>query len=161
MRISAVGGVCLLWMATGQGPKETQEAWDHISPSQLAVVMEFERFAQKRLGVGENTLIQDFVEQYNSGLLGSGAVGYITRISNEELILWRNLAWEKNVENTSIDKGTLQASIEIADELMATTGKSMGATEKAKLITAIYQVNAATEGGVERSMLLKLLKLIP
>jgi len=47
--------------------------------------------------------------------------------------------------------------IEIADELMDTSSKAMDAEKKARLIGAIFRLNATTEGGLDRSMLMDLL----
>jgi len=159
--IAEVGGVSLHWLATGKGAKESQVGWDSIAPSQMAVVLEFERYAQRQSDIGMEMLIQAFVDEYNNGLLEVGQIGGIDQISKDELTLWRDLVWEKQIADTSINEGILQTSIEIADELLDTTGKRMEAAKRAKLIAAIYKLSATTEGGVERSMLLNLLKSLP
>ncbi|MCF6356087.1 MAG: helix-turn-helix domain containing protein [Candidatus Polarisedimenticolaceae bacterium] len=161
VRVAEVGGVNLHWLATGRGAKESQVDQDFIAPSQVAVVLEFERYAQRQSDIGMEMLIQAFVDEYNNGLLDIGQVGGISQISEEELILWRDLVWERQTTNIPIDETILQASLEITDELLNLTGKKLEPTRKAKLITAIYQLNAATEGGIERSILLNLLKSLP
>ncbi len=159
--IARIGDVSLSWLAIGQGPRRDDVGLDHITPPQLAVVLEFERHAQRQLNSGTGTAIQSFVEEYNKGLLEIGQIGDIEQVSKDELVLWRDLAWERRVTKASIDEGLLRTSIEIADELMENTGKVIEPAKKAKLITAIYRLNATTEGGVERSMLVNLLKSLP
>ena len=73
------------------------------------------------------------------------------------MILWRNLAWERREEMASIDEAGLRTAIEIFDELMGASGKTMDTEKKARLIVAIYRLNATTEGGLDRSMLMSLL----
>jgi len=148
-------------LAAGRGAKESQVGQDCIAPSQVAVVLEFERYAQWQSDLGMEMLIQAFVDEYNSGLLDIGQVGGISRISEEELILWRGLVWEKKIANTSINEGILQTSIEITDEILNTNDKRMTSAKKSKLIAAIYQLSAATEGRVGHSMLLNLMKSLP
>jgi transcriptional regulator with XRE-family HTH domain len=161
VRIAGVAGVNLNWLATGQGSKCPQESWDYITPSQLAVVLEFERYAQRHPDMAIRMVIQAFVDEYNERGLEIGQIGDIDRISKDGLILWRDLAWERREAKALIDEALMETSIEIADELLETTGKSMEPARKAKLITAIYQLNATTEGGVERSVLVNLLKSLP
>ncbi|VAX08132.1 hypothetical protein MNBD_GAMMA26-1758, partial [hydrothermal vent metagenome] len=125
-----------------------------------AVVLEFERYAQRQSDVGMEMLIQAFVDEYNNGLLEVRQIGGINQISKDELNLWRDLVWEKQGVDTSLNEGILQILIEISDELIEITGKKLEPARKAKLIAAIYQLNVATEGGVERSILLNLLKTL-
>ena len=158
VRIAEVGRVNLHWLATGRGAKESQVGQDCIAPSQMAVVLEFERYAQRQSNIGMEMLIQAFVDEYNSGLLDIGQVGDISQISEEELTLWRDLVWEKQVAKTSINEKTLQISLELVDELLESTGKPIGSEQKSQLVAAIYQLNAKTEGGLERSMLLNVMK---
>lgn len=160
VRIAEVGGVSLHWLATGQEPKCEYAGLNHISPSQMAVVLEFERYAQRQSDVGMEMLIQAFVDEYNNGLLEVRQIGGINQISKDELNLWRDLVWEKQGVDTSLNEGILQILIEISDELIEITGKKLEPARKAKLIAAIYQLNVATEGGVERSILLNLLKTL-
>jgi len=161
VRIAAVGGVSLHWLATGRGAKDSQVGQDCIAPSQIAVVLEFERYAQRQSGIGMEMLIQAFVDEYNNGLLEVGQIGGIGQISKDELTLWRDLVWEKQIADTSINEGILQTSIEITDELLEVTGEKLEPARKAKLITAICQLNAKIEGRVERTMLLNLMKSLP
>jgi transcriptional regulator with XRE-family HTH domain len=155
--MAQVAGVSLLWLATGQGGKSEAVGWDRITPSQLAVVLEFERYAQRRADSGTRAAVKAFVEEYNQGLLEIGWIGEIRQINEDQLILWRDLAWERRVEKASIDEEILRTAIEIADELIQTSGKVMDPTKKARLIAAIYRLNATTEGGLDRSMMMNLL----
>ena len=72
----------------------------------------------------------------------------------------RDVSRERRVERAAIDEAGLRAAIEIADELMATSGKTMDAEKKARLIVAIYRLNATTEEGLDRAMLMNLLTAI-
>ena len=128
-----------------------------MTPSQLAIVLEFERYARKRADAGTRRAISAFVREYNTRQLDIGTIGDVEKITEDELILWRDLAWERRVEKASIDESGLRAAIEISDELIETSGKSMDAGQKARLIVAIYRLNATTEGGLDRSMLMSLL----
>ena len=160
VRMAEVAGVSLRWLATGGGEQSDAVGWDRLSPLQLAIVLEFERFAQRRGDAGTRGAINAFVRDYNAGALDIGTLGEITRLTEEELILWRDLAWERRVARAAIDEAGLRSAIEIADELMATSGKTMEAEKKARLIVAIYRLNATTEEGLDRAMLMNLLTAI-
>ncbi|MBL3598388.1 MAG: helix-turn-helix transcriptional regulator [gamma proteobacterium endosymbiont of Lamellibrachia anaximandri] len=160
VRIAQATGVSLRWLATGEGAQSDAAGWDRVTPSQLAVVLEFERYARMRADTGTRTAIRIFVSEYNEGLLEIGTIGDITQIKEDELILWRDLAWERRVEKAAIDEKGLCMAIEIAYELMETSGKAMDPEKKARLIVAIYRLNATTEGGLDRSMLMNLLVMI-
>jgi len=157
LRIAQVTGVNLHWLATGEGAQSVAGMWSRVTPSQLVVVLEFERYARRRADAGSRNAIRVFIREYNEGLLETGAIGGITRITEEELILWRDLAWEQRVKKASIDEAGLRTSIEIADELMEASDKVMDTEKRARLIVAIYRFNATTEGGLDRSMLMNLL----
>jgi len=83
-------------------------------------------------------------------------IGDIDQITDDELILWRDLAWERRVEKASIDETGLRTAIEISEELIQASGRSMDAEQKARMIVSIYRLNATTEGGLDRSMLMSL-----
>ena len=157
VRIAQAAGVSLLWLAIGEGRQNNAAGWDRVTPSQLAIVLEFERYARMRADAGTRRAISAFVREYNTRQLDIGTIGDIEKITEDELILWRDLAWERRVEKASIDESGLRAAIEISDELIETSGKSMDAGQKARLIVAIYRLNATTEGGLDRSMLMSLL----
>ncbi len=160
LRISQVAGVNLQWLVTGEGAQSTAAVWDSVTPSRLAVVLEFERYAQRRADAGSRSAIRAFVREYNEGQFEIGSIGDIAGITEEELILWRDLAWERRVQKASIDEAGLRTAIEIADELMEASGKAMDSEKRARLIVAIYRFNVATEGGLDRSMLMNLLVAI-
>ena len=155
--MAQVADVSLQWLAMGEGDRSGSGGWDRITPSQLAVVLEFERYAQRKRDSGIRDTVKSFVEKYNQGVLELGQVGEIERISEDELILWRDLAWERRVEKASIDEAILCTAIEIAEEMTETSGKVMEAAKKAKLVAAIYRLSATTQGGVDRSMVVNLL----
>ena len=157
LRIAQVAGVNLHWLVTGEGVQSAAAVWDSVTPSRLAVVLEFERYARRRADAGSRSAIRAFVREYNEGRFETGAIGDITGITEEELILWRDLAWERRVQKASIDEAGLRTAIEIADELMEASGKAMDSEKRARLIVAIYRFNGATEGGLDRSMLMILL----
>jgi hypothetical protein len=157
VRIAGAASVSLRWLATGEGSQSNAAGWDRVTPSQLAIVLEFERYARMRADAGNRRAISAFVREYNAGQLEIGTIGDVEKITEDELILWRDLAWERRVEKASIDEAGLRAAIEISDELMEASGKSMDAEQKARLIVAIYRLNATTEGGLDRSMLMSLL----
>jgi len=160
VRMAEVAGVSLSWLATGKGTQSDAVGWDRLTPIQLAIVLEFERFARQRGDAGARSAINAFVRDYNAGALEIGTLGEITQLGEEELILWRDLAWERRVERAAIDEAGLRTAIEIADELLATSGKTMEAEKKARLIIAIYRLNATTEEGLDRAMLMNLLTAI-
>ena len=157
VRVSQVSGVSVRWLATGEGSRSDAAGWDRVTPAQLAIVLEFERYARRRADAGNRSVIRTFVREYNAGQLEIGSIGDIAQITEDELILWRDLAWERRVEKASIDQAGLRTAIEIADELLQASGKAMDAEQKARLIVAIYRLNATTEGGLDRSMLMNLL----
>ncbi|MCP4290110.1 MAG: hypothetical protein GY792_37820, partial [Gammaproteobacteria bacterium] len=109
---------------------------------------------------GSRSAIRAFVREYNEGQFEIGSIGDIAGITEEELILWRDLAWERRIQKASIDEAGLRTAIEIADELMEASGKAMDSEKRARLIVAIYRFNVATEGGLDRSMLMNLLVAI-
>ena len=160
LRIAQVAGVNLHWLVTGEGAQSAAAVWDSVTPSRLAVVLEFERYAQRRADAGSRSAIRAFVREYNEGQFEIGAIGDIAGITEEELILWRDLAWERRIQKASIDEAGLRTAIEIADELMEASGKAMDSEKRARLIVAIYRFNVATEGGLDRSMLMNLLVAI-
>lgn len=160
VHMAQVADVSLQWLALGEGDRSGSGGWDRITPSQLAVVLEFERYAQRRSDSGIRDAVKSFVEKYNQGLLELGQIGEIQRVTDEELILWRDLAWERRVEKASIDEAILCEAIEVADEMVDTSGKPMEVAKRAKLITAIYRLSVTMEGGVDRSMILNLLRTI-
>lgn len=160
VHMAQVADVSLQWLAVGEGDRSGSVGWDRITPPQLAVVLEFERYAQRRSESGIRDTIKAFVEKYNRGLLELGQVGEIERVTEDELILWRDLAWERRVEKASIDEAILCTAIEVADEMLETSGKAMAPARKAKLITATYRLSATTEGGLDRSMIVNLLMTI-
>jgi len=96
----------------------------------------------------------------SEGVMELGQIGEIQRVTEDELILWRDLAWERRVEKASIDEAILCEAIEVADEMVETSGKSMEPAKKAKLISAIYRLSVTMEGGVDRSMILNLLRTL-
>jgi len=157
VRMAQVAGVSLRWLATGEGAQSETAGWDRVTPPQMAIVLEFERYARMRADAGTRSAIRIFVKKYNEHLLDIGTMGDIERITEDELILWRDLAWERRVEKASIDEAGLCTAIEIADELMEASGKAMDSEKKARLITAIYRLNAVTNEGLDRSMLMNLL----
>jgi len=157
VHMAQVAEVSLQWLALGEGDRSGSGGWDRITPSQLAVVLEFERFAQRRSDLGIRDAVKSFVEKYNQGVLELGQVGEIERITEDELILWRDLAWERRVEKASIDEAILCTAIEIAEEMKEASGKVMEPAKKAKLVAAIYRLSATTQGGVDRSMVVNLL----
>ncbi len=79
-------------------------------------------------------------------------MGDVDQITKDEVVLWCDLAWERWVTEVSIDEGVLWTSIEISDQLMEITGNAIELAKQAKLITAIYQLKARAEGGVDRSV---------
>jgi transcriptional regulator with XRE-family HTH domain len=160
LRIAQVAGVNLHWLATGESNQSVAAEWDIVTPPRLAIVLAFERFARRRADTGSRSAVSVFVREYNAGLLETGAIGDIARITEEELTLWRDLAREKRVQKAAIDEAELRTAIEIAEELMEASGKAMDKERRARLIVAIYRVNAMTEGGVDRSMLMNLLVAI-
>ena len=104
VRMAEVAGVSLRWLATGGGEQSDAVGWDRLSPLQLAIVLEFERFAQRRGDAGTRGAINAFVRDYNAGALDIGTLGEITRLTEEALILWRDLAWERRVARAAIDE---------------------------------------------------------
>lgn len=160
VRMAQIAGVSLRWLATGEGPQSDVVGWDRTTPVQLAIVLEYERYARQRADAGTRTAVNAFVRAYNEGQLEIGTIGGITRITEEELILWRDLVWERRVEKAAIDEAGLRTAIEIADELMNTSGKTMEPANMARLIVAIYRLNATTEEGLDRAMLMNLLTAI-
>jgi hypothetical protein len=128
-----------------------------VTPSRLAIVLEFGRYARRRADAGSHSAIGAFVREYNAGWLKAGAIGDIVSITEEELILWRDLAWEQRVQRASINEMELRTAIEIADELMETSGRAMDPEKRARLIVAIYRFNVMTEGGLDRAMLMNLM----
>jgi transcriptional regulator with XRE-family HTH domain len=160
VHMAQVADVSLQWLALGKGDRSGSGGWDRITPTQLAVVLEFERFAQRRTDLGIRDAVKSFVEKYNQGVLELGQIGEIQRVTDDELILWRDLAWERRVEKSSIDEAILCEAIEVADAVVATSGKAMESAKRAKLITAIYRLSVTMEGGVDRSMILNLLRTI-
>lgn len=154
--IARVANVSLSWLALGQGAKEG-DGLRGLTPAQLAIVLEFERYAQRRPEVMTRAAIREFTDRYNEGLLEIGKIGEVGQVGEEELILWRDIAWERKVEKAMIDEAGLCTAIEIADELTNDFGKTMDARKKAKLIVAIYRLNATTDRGIDRSMLMNLL----
>ena len=160
VHMAQVAEVSLQWLALGEGDRSGSGGWDRITPSQLAVVLEFERYAQRRSDSGIRDTVKTFVEKYNRGLLELGQIGEIQRVTEDELILWRDLAWERRVEKASIDEAILCEAIEVADEMVETSGKSMEPAKKAKLISAIYRLSVTMEGGLDRSMILNLLRTL-
>jgi len=157
VRIAQVAGVSIRWLATGEGTRIESAGWDRVTPVQLAIVLEFERYARRRTDAGSRRAISAFAREYNAEQLEIGKIGNLDQITDDELILWRDLAWERRVEKASIDEGGLRTAIEISEELIETSGKIMDAEKKARLIVAIYRLNATTEGGLDRSMLMSLL----
>ncbi|MCP4285334.1 MAG: helix-turn-helix transcriptional regulator [Gammaproteobacteria bacterium] len=157
VRVAQVADVSIRWLATGEGTWSEAAGWDRVTPSQLAIVLEFERYARRRADAGTRCALSAFVREYNAGQLEIGTIGDVKKITEDELILWRDLAWERRVEKAAIDETGLRTAIEIADELMEASGKSMDAEQKARLIVAIYRLNATTEGGLDRSMLMNLM----
>ena len=157
VRMAQAAGVSLRWLATGEGTQSHAAGWDRVTPSQLAIVLEFERYARRRADAGTRSAISAFVSDYNSRQLEVGTIGEVEKITDDELILWRDLAWERRVEKASIDEACLRTAIEIADELMAASDKAMDSEKKSKLIVAIYRLNATADGGLDRSMLMNLL----
>jgi len=157
VRVARVANVSLQWLATGTGNQSDAAGWDRVSPFQLAIVLEFEHYARRRPDGSTRSAIRAFVQDYNQGLLEVGTIGDIPQITEEELILWRDIAWERKVEKAMIDEAGLCTAIEIADELTNDFGKTMDARKKAKLIVAIHRLNATTDRGIDRSMLMNLL----
>ena len=160
VRMSEISGVSIRWLAKGEGSRTDTVGCDQLLPSQLAIVLEFERYTRQRANVGIRQAIRAFVDDYNAGLLDIGEIGDIRHISEDELILWRDLAWERRVEKANIDQAGLLAAIGIADELVETLGRPIDPQQKARLIVAIYRLNATTESGLDRSMLINLLTSI-
>jgi len=156
VRITQVAGVSLRWLATGEGTRSDAAGWDRVTPAQLAIVLEFERYARRRADTGSRRAISAFAREYNAGELEIGKIGDIDQITDDELILWRDLAWERRVEKASIDETGLRTAIEISEELIQASGRSMDAEQKARMIVSIYRLNATTEGGLDRSMLMSL-----
>ena len=161
IRIAGTAAVELQWLATGEGPKSEQDSRARLSPSKLAVVREFKRYAERRPETGTHEAMQVFVNEYNRGVLEFRRIGDVEHISEEELILWRDLAWERRAAMAAIDEEILCTSIEIADELLEASGKATEPAKKAKLSAAIYRLNATTEGGIDRSTLVHLLMSFP
>lgn len=157
LRMAQVADVTLQWLATGEGDHSGGAGWDRITPPQLGVVLEFERYALRRRDASIRETVQSFVGKYNQGLLEIGQIGEIEQITEETLLLWRDLAWERRAEKASIDEALLCAAIEVADELLETSGKTMEPGKKAKPIAAVYRLSATAEGGLDRSMLVNLL----
>jgi len=58
----------------------------------LVIVPEFERYARRWDDAGARIAIRAIVRKYNEGLLETGAIGDIAKITEDELILWRDLA---------------------------------------------------------------------
>ncbi|MBL3528893.1 MAG: helix-turn-helix domain-containing protein [gamma proteobacterium endosymbiont of Lamellibrachia anaximandri] len=160
VRIAQVSGVSLSWLAMGEGSKEGGAGQDGVTPAQLAVVLEFERYAQRRPDAMARAAIKTFVEEYNAGLLEIGKIADIEQVTEDELILWRDIAWERRTTKASIEEGILRTSIEIVDEFLESSGQVMAAEKKARMIVAIYRLTATSEGVVDRSMLVNLLRSI-
>ncbi|MCB1903866.1 MAG: helix-turn-helix transcriptional regulator [Gammaproteobacteria bacterium] len=154
--IARVANVSLSWLSLGQGAKEG-DGLRGLTPAQLAIVLEFERYAQRRPEVMTRAAIREFTDRYNEGLLEIGKIGEVGQVGEEELILWRDIAWERRTYKASIEEGILLTAIEIVDEFLTSSEKTMEPRKKAGLIAAVYRLSATTEGGVDRSMLVKLL----
>ena len=160
LRIAKVAGVNLHWLATGEGAQSAAAGWDSVTPSRLSVVLAFERYDRRWTDAGSPSAISAFVKDYNAGRLEIGGKSNIVEITEQELILWCDLARERRAQKASIDEAALRNAIEIADELMAASGKTMDTQTRAGLIVAIYRFNVTTEGGLDRAMLMNLLLAI-
>jgi len=118
--IARVANVSLSWLALGQGAKEG-DGLRGLTPAQLAIVLEFERYAQRRPEVMARAAIREFADRYNEGLLEMGTIGGVEQVSEDELILWRDIAWERRTSKASIEEGILCTAIEIVDEFLASS----------------------------------------
>ena len=155
--IARVADVNLSWLALGEGSKEGGAEESGITTVQLAIVLEFERYARRKPDSSARDAIQGFVEEYNEGLLETGKIGDVPRITEDELMLWRDIAWQRRTSKASIEEGILCTAIEIVDEFLVSSGQTMASDKKAHLIVAIYRLNATSEGVVDRAMLVKLM----